>query len=150
MHPEDQFLDLRALAWIYRLLIDGLHLKLGNTSYSVTEGWVLSDLARHDATDVRDLRRRLDIDRGYLSRVLSRFQAERLVIRHRSPTDARRQTIRLTPLGRAAAEAADMYLAQAVHKRMTELAYEDQLQIIDALVEIRQAMENSQGGRRAV
>ena len=50
-----------------------------------------------------DLRRALDIDAGYLSRVLSRFEAESLITRHRSAADARRQEIRVTDAGRAAA-----------------------------------------------
>jgi hypothetical protein len=52
---------------------------------------------------VSGLRRALDIDAGYLSRVLSRFEAESLITRHRSAADARRQEIRVTDAGRAAA-----------------------------------------------
>jgi GNAT superfamily N-acetyltransferase len=53
--------------------------------------------------EVSDLRRALDIDAGYLSRVLSRFEAESLITRHRSAADARRLQIRVADAGRAAA-----------------------------------------------
>jgi GNAT superfamily N-acetyltransferase len=48
------------------------------------------------------LRQALDIDAGYLSRVLSRFESEGLVTRHRSAADARRHEIRATDAGRGA------------------------------------------------
>ena len=49
-----------------------------------------------------DLRRSLGLDPGYLSRILARFESAGLVERERSTVDARRQMLRLTPLGREA------------------------------------------------
>jgi DNA-binding MarR family transcriptional regulator/GNAT superfamily N-acetyltransferase len=64
-------------------------------------------MARRDVTRVADLRRALDIDAGYLSRVLGRFEADGLVTRKRSAADARRQDVALTSAGLAAAAELD-------------------------------------------
>jgi DNA-binding MarR family transcriptional regulator/ribosomal protein S18 acetylase RimI-like enzyme len=64
-------------------------------------------MARRDVTRVADLRRALDIDAGYLSRVLGRFEADGLVTRQRSAADARRQDVALTSAGLAAAAELD-------------------------------------------
>ena len=58
------------------------------------------ELAQRDANEVTDLRRTVDIDTGYLSRILARFESDGLISRQRSATDGRRQVIRLTDTGR--------------------------------------------------
>jgi GNAT superfamily N-acetyltransferase/DNA-binding PadR family transcriptional regulator len=57
--------------------------------------------------EVLELRRTLDLDPGYLSRLLARFEADGLVVRERSSSDARRQLVRLTEQGVAVARMLD-------------------------------------------
>src|SRR5215469_12488339 len=73
-----------------------------DTPYSLTEARVIFELARADSTEVGALRVALDIDAGYLSRILARFEADGMVTRRRLGRDRRRQVIGLTPHGRGA------------------------------------------------
>jgi DNA-binding MarR family transcriptional regulator/GNAT superfamily N-acetyltransferase len=98
-----QVAQVRAFNRFYTNVIGVLHGPYLDSPFTLTEGRLLFEIARQDTVEVADLRRALDIDAGYLSRVLSRFEAESLVTRHRSATDARRQEIRATEEGRAAA-----------------------------------------------
>jgi DNA-binding MarR family transcriptional regulator/GNAT superfamily N-acetyltransferase len=98
-----QVAQVRAFNRFYTNVIGVLHGPYLDSPFTLTEGRLLFEIARQDTVEVSDLRRALDIDAGYLSRVLTRFEAESLVTRHRSPTDARRQEIRVTDEGRAAA-----------------------------------------------
>jgi DNA-binding MarR family transcriptional regulator/GNAT superfamily N-acetyltransferase len=84
--------------------VHGMYLDM---PYSLTEARLLYEMARRDVTRVADLRRALDIDAGYLSRVLGRFEADGLVTRQRSAADARRQDVALTSAGLAAAAELD-------------------------------------------
>ncbi|TDD24731.1 MarR family winged helix-turn-helix transcriptional regulator [Nonomuraea diastatica] len=129
-----------ALARFHRWFTDGVREAVEGLSYSATEGWVVFELARQDVIEVTSLRRRLGIDPGYLSRVLSRLQAARLITRQRAPADARCQTVRLTTRGLALSHAIDAHLAQAVRGHLAELPNGDQRRVIDAMVTIRQAM----------
>jgi DNA-binding MarR family transcriptional regulator/GNAT superfamily N-acetyltransferase len=72
-----------------------------DTPYSLTEARIIFELARQDEAEVAQMRRWLDLDAGYLSRILARFEADGLVRRSRSPGDGRRQVIGLTQAGRA-------------------------------------------------
>ncbi len=54
-----------------------------------------------DGSDLRGLRSRLDLDSGYLSRLLRALEADRLVVVEPSAADARVRTARLTSLGLA-------------------------------------------------
>lgn len=49
--------------------------------------------------DVADLRQRLDLDSGYLSRLLRRLEADGLIVVEPSPVDGRRRRAVLTDLG---------------------------------------------------
>src|SRR4051795_5199883 len=51
--------------------------------------------------DVRVLRARLDLDSGYLSRLLRALEGEGLVVVERGAADGRVRTVRLTDAGRA-------------------------------------------------
>ncbi|KZM73694.1 helix-turn-helix domain-containing GNAT family N-acetyltransferase [Nocardia terpenica] len=77
------------------VLGEGLH----DSQYSLTEVRILFELNRCGPTEVASLRRALDLDAGYLSRILSRFERDGLVSRQRSATDGRRQEVRLTEHG---------------------------------------------------
>jgi DNA-binding MarR family transcriptional regulator/GNAT superfamily N-acetyltransferase len=98
-----QVARVRAFNRFYTNVIGVLHGMYLDSPFTLTEGRLLFEIARQPAVAVSDLRRSLDIDAGYLSRVLSRFEAESLITRHRSAADARRQEVRIADAGREAA-----------------------------------------------
>jgi DNA-binding MarR family transcriptional regulator/predicted GNAT family acetyltransferase len=98
-----QVAEVRAFNRFYTNVIGVLNDLYLDTPYTLTESRLLFEIARLGSVGVSGLRQALDIDAGYLSRVLSRFEAEGLVTRHRSAADARRQEVRVTEAGRAVA-----------------------------------------------
>lgn len=109
-----QVAQVRAFNRFYTNVIGLLHGMYLDSSYTLTEGRVLFEISRRTEVDVSRLRRELDIDAGYLSRVLSRFEADSLVTRHRSEADARRQEIRVTAAGRTAMADLDRRAARQI------------------------------------
>jgi DNA-binding MarR family transcriptional regulator/GNAT superfamily N-acetyltransferase len=103
----DQVTQVRAFNRFYTNVIGALHDMYLDTPYTLTESRLLYEIAKHGTVEVSWLRQALDIDAGYLSRVLSRFESEGLVTRHRSAADARRQEIRAADAGRAAVSELD-------------------------------------------
>ncbi|MEO3825067.1 helix-turn-helix domain-containing GNAT family N-acetyltransferase [Actinomadura sp. B10D3] len=97
--PEDVG-TVRAFNRFYTGVIGVLGEGLVRSPYSLTEARVIFELAQREDTEVLALRRALDLDAGYLSRMLARFEADGLVVRERAAGDARRQIVRLTPQGR--------------------------------------------------
>ena len=65
-----------------------------HTQYTLTEARVLYELAQHDRRSRRlDLRRGLSLDAGYLTRILTRFDADGLITRRvRPPTRGARSS----------------------------------------------------------
>src|SRR5262249_21135522 len=85
----------RSYTTVVGLLREGLL----DTPYSLTEARIIVELPSRPKAEVTSLRSRLNLDAGYLSRILARFAGDGLVTRTRSAADARRQVISLTGRG---------------------------------------------------
>src|ERR1700716_2342500 len=69
---------------------------------SLTEGRVLYELAHRDPVTATALAADLNLDHGYLSRILRGFGEKSLVAKKRAPDDARQSLITITAKGRKA------------------------------------------------
>lgn len=98
----DTVAAVRAFTRFYTRQLSVLREGLLDTPYSMAEGRIIFELNQRGSADSADLRRALDLDAGYLSRILARFEADGLVTRRPSAADARRQTVTLTEAGHAA------------------------------------------------
>ena len=97
----DEVPAVRAFNRFWTQQIGLLQAGLVDTPYSLTEARVLFEVAQREATDLADLRGALQLDAGYLTRVVGRLKDAGLITTRRSPDDGRRQVIRLTDRGRA-------------------------------------------------
>ncbi len=117
----------------YTNVIGLLRGKYLDTPYSLTEARLLFELGQRDASEVTDLRRAVDIDAGYLSRILGRFEDDGLITRQRSAADGRRQVIRLTGAGRAAVAGLDARSAGQTRDMLAAVREEDRRSLLDAM-----------------
>jgi DNA-binding MarR family transcriptional regulator/GNAT superfamily N-acetyltransferase len=114
-----------------------------DTPYSLTEARVIFELARADSTEVGALRASLDIDAGYLSRILARFEADGLVTRQRLGSDRRRQVIVLTDQGRSAFRMLDARSAGQIAGLLSGHAAADKRRLTSAMADVREIIEGS-------
>ncbi len=91
---------VRAFNRFYTRHVGALNEHLLDSPFSLTEMRVLYELAHHESAAASELAADLGLDAGYLSRILARFAAQRLIAREESPGDARKTRIRLAPRGR--------------------------------------------------
>ena len=134
---------VRAFNRFYTNMIGLLRGKYLDTPYSLTEARLLFELAQRDASEVADLRRAVDIDPGYLSRILTRFEADGLITRRRSAADARRQVIRLTRTGRSAVARLDARSARQTCDMLAGVRDDDKRRLLDAMHVITDVLTES-------
>jgi len=124
---------VRAFNRFYTNLIGLLRGKYLDTPYSLTEARVLFELAQRDASEVTDLRRTVDIDAGYLSRILARFSSDGLITRQRSAADGRRQVITLTGDGRSVVAGLDARSAAQTRDMLATVHDDDRRRLLNAM-----------------
>ena len=115
---------VRAFNRFYTGVIGLLSAGMVNTPYSLTEARVLFELGSREACEGGELRRLLELDAGYLSRILTRFETDALIARERSPADGRRQIIRLTETGRQVRKTLDERSAGQIAELLAPLSEE--------------------------
>ncbi|GGM20508.1 GNAT family N-acetyltransferase [Dactylosporangium sucinum] len=123
---------VRRFSRFYTNMIGALRAGLLDSPYSLSESRVLFELAQGDL-DVSELRQRLDMDAGYLSRILGRFEADGLAVRERSAADARRQRIRLLDAGRVAAADLSRRSDTQAAALLAEVSSADQRRLVGAM-----------------
>jgi DNA-binding MarR family transcriptional regulator/GNAT superfamily N-acetyltransferase len=144
---EDPVAAVRAFNRLYTNVIGVLRGGYLNTPYSLTEARLLFELGQRDRTEVSALRRGLDIDAGYLSRILSRFEGDQLITREKSDTDARRQVIALTAAGRALQQSLDTRAAGEIGALLGRLGEDAQQRLVASMREITQVLTGAPSPR---
>jgi len=132
--------DVRGFNRFYTRVLGLLRPNLAGSAFGLTEARVLFELAHGDDVAVSDLRRELDLDAGYLSRILSGFTAAGLVAREQSATDGRRQVVRLTRDGRQAFAELDRLQTSAIDTLLAPLDTTQRSDLVAAMGRIRRTL----------
>ena len=125
--------EVRAFNRLYTGVIGVLDEGPADAEYSLPEARVLFELAHQDPLPVTDLRKRLDLDAGYASRLLARLESRGLISRERSDEDARRQLVRPTPAGRDAYALLNRRSTEQISGLLRRFADEDQERLLAAM-----------------
>jgi DNA-binding MarR family transcriptional regulator/GNAT superfamily N-acetyltransferase len=137
--------DIRGFNRFYTRVLGLLRPDLAGSAFGLTEARVLFELAHRDDVAVSEVRRDLDLDAGYLSRILSGFTASGLVAREKSEADGRRQVVRLTEAGRRAFDELDRLQAGAIDSLLEPLDDGERTRLVGAMGQIRRMLSNEAG-----
>lgn len=104
---------------------------------------VLCALGRRPATSLTDLRDRLGIDGGQLSRTVRQLQAAGAVTVRRCSTDRRRRTIQLTDVGLRTCRRLDAAYDEAIRMFLGRLPVTEQHGLVMAMNTVRDALDST-------
>ncbi len=128
---------VRGFNRFYTRQIGALHEHLLDSEFSLTEARILYELATRESVTSTDLCRELDLNAGYLSRVISGFEKKGLVEKTRSTADARAIQLELTESGRAVFGPLDSASLNEVIGMLERLTEPQQHQLIEAMQQIQ-------------
>jgi DNA-binding MarR family transcriptional regulator/ribosomal protein S18 acetylase RimI-like enzyme len=120
----------------YTRAIGALQEGLVQSRFSLAEARVLYELAQRGNIIATDLGRDLDLDAGYLSRILQRFERDGLILRTQSEADRRQSLLSLTPAGREAFAPLDAGSREAVGSLLAPLPEPAQSKLVTAMARI--------------
>jgi DNA-binding MarR family transcriptional regulator/GNAT superfamily N-acetyltransferase len=139
---------IRRFNRFYTRQIGVLQEKLLHSPFSLTEGRVLYEIGYHGDTGTprattptaADLAKVLDLDVGYLSRILQRFARRRLITRTTSEADARQAHLALTARGQAALAPLQQLARDEVAVMLRHLSPADRGRVVDAMLLIQRSL----------
>lgn len=130
---QESIAAVRGFNRFYTGRIGVLRHGLLKTRFSLTQARVLFELAQHEQTTASDLINELDIDSGFLSRILSRFEKEGLLRKAPSESDGRQRLLTLTAEGRAVFSVLDSRSREEIGAMLLDLQEEDQHRLLRAM-----------------
>ncbi len=127
----------------YTQKIGVLHEGLLESQFSLTEVRILYELYHLQNLTASELCRDLAIDAGYLSRILSGFQKQKLIAKTPSEQDARQHILALTDKGRAAFEPLNERSHNEVAALLKPLSLAEQNQLIDSMNVVQNLLDSN-------
>lgn len=104
-----------------------------DTPYTLGEMRVLFEIRQAPGLTATEMARALDLDAAYLSRLIARFERQKLVSRAPSASDARQYHLELTSTGLAAVNQADARQAKQTEATLRRLAPAERRRLVRAM-----------------
>src|ERR1041384_3798434 len=130
---EARIAAMRRFSRFYTRQLGLLQESLVHTRFSLSEARVLYELANRERVTASALAADLDLDHGYLSRILRRFAEDGLLVRKRGLDDARQSVITITVKGRKAFAPLDKGSHDQVAAMLEKLSAAEQQRVVGAM-----------------
>lgn len=111
-----------------------------HSRYSLAEVRMLYEVAQHDTIGVSQLAQELGLDLGYLSRTVSKLEADGLFEKARAEGDGRQRLIRLTGKGRRLFASLDRRSNEEVAGVLGRISEADQARLLGAMHTIEEVL----------
>jgi DNA-binding MarR family transcriptional regulator/N-acetylglutamate synthase-like GNAT family acetyltransferase len=125
--------DVRRFNRFYTRTIGVLQDGYLRSPFSLAEVRVLYELAHRERATATELARELDLDAGYLSRILSGFDRRGLLERTRSARDGRESVLSLTRLGQDAFAPLETHARDEIGALLARLPDRQQRELVGAM-----------------
>jgi DNA-binding MarR family transcriptional regulator/GNAT superfamily N-acetyltransferase len=143
-NADAQIAAVRRFNRYYTRQIGVLRKTFLDSPYSLGEARVLYEIASQDSPTASEIARRLDLDAGYLSRVLRNFERRGLIHRRASPKDGRQSHLALTPSGKKSFMPLDVRSQRATAAMLEKLKPTGQARLVAAMATIETLLENQE------
>ena len=133
---EQRIAAVRRFSRFYTRQLGLLQESLVHTRFSLTEARVLYELAHREQVTASALAADLDLDHGYLSRILRRFGEEGLLKKARAPADGRQSLLTITAKGRKAFAPLNKGSHDQVAELLGGLSEPEQARVVGAMATV--------------
>ncbi len=145
---DDHVTAVRRFNRFYTRQIGVLRKNFLDSPYSLAEARVLYEIASRSSPTASDVARALDLDAGYLSRLLRSFERSGLIRRETSRRDARQSYLSLTPRGRHAYAPLERRSQRDTATMLERLPPPAQSRLIAAMQTIRSLLDGDGAAER--
>jgi DNA-binding MarR family transcriptional regulator len=129
--------EIRAFNRFYTQVIGLINDHILDSDYSLPEARTLFELNQHPGLTASELTGMLNMDKGYLSRVLRRFEDKKLIGRIVLATDKRVVVLKLTGKGKKEFGVLNRASDEQVEDAFRNLSERDGLLLVEKMIDIR-------------
>jgi DNA-binding MarR family transcriptional regulator/GNAT superfamily N-acetyltransferase len=147
---EARIAAVRRFSRFYTRQLGLLQESLVHTRFSLSEARVLYELAHRAQVTASELAADLDLDHGYLSRILRRFGEDGLLRKVRAPDDGRQSLITITAKGRKAFAPLDRGSHDQVAELLGRLGPVEQARVVGAMATVESILGNASSRAQAL
>jgi DNA-binding MarR family transcriptional regulator/GNAT superfamily N-acetyltransferase len=139
---EARIAAVRRFSRFYTRELGLLRESLVDAGFSLTESRVLYELAHRDQVTASELAADLDLDHGYLSRILRRFGEDGLLKKTRAADDGRQSLITITAKGRKAFAPLNKGSHDQVAEWLGRLSDAEQARVVGAMATVESLLSH--------
>lgn len=140
---------VRGFNRFYTDVIGLLNNHILNSDYSLPEVRIMYELFHHGSLTASEIIQLLQLDKGYLSRLLKQFEKKKLVVKTNSEQDGRSANISLTNAGKREFEKLNMAADKQVEDILSLLSPAENRKLIGHMKEIETILQKTKIYRHA-
>jgi DNA-binding MarR family transcriptional regulator/GNAT superfamily N-acetyltransferase len=137
---EDHVAAVRHFNRFYTRHVGALDEGLLGTPFTLAQARVLYELGTRPVATASDIATALDMDAGYLSRILRRFSQSRLITRSRADDDGRRVLLSLSARGRRVFENLDRRSHESIASLLATLPPSRRERLVSAMTRVHEVL----------
>ena len=140
MLPADQIAQVRRFNRLVTQRVGALDDRFLGLGRPLGESRLLYEIGP-GGSDLRDLRQRLDLDSGYVSRLIASLRRKRLVRLAQDPGDQRVRKVHWTPAGRREVREMNRRSDRSAATLLASLAPEQRIRLVAAMGEVHRLLQ---------
>lgn len=140
---DEQVAQMRGFNRFYTNLIGLLNNHIYESPYSLTEVRVLYEINNGENVTARGIMETISIDEAYLSRIILKFQKEKLLKKEQSKTDKRVYYISPTEKGRKVFGTLNDRSQESLKNVLDKLSATERASLIDHLLQVQQLLNKT-------
>lgn len=140
---DEQVAQMRGFNRFYTNLIGLLNNHIYESPYSLTEVRVLYEINNGENVTARGIMETISIDEAYLSRIILKFQKEKLLKKDQSKTDKRVYYISSTEKGRKIFGTLNDRSQESLKNLLDKLSATERASLIDHLQQVQQILNKT-------
>jgi len=137
---EELIGKIRGFNRFYTNIIGVVDRHVLDSPYSLTDARVLYEISHTENCSAKKIRENIDIDEGYLSRIVDRFISKGIIRKSRSSADGRTHVIVLTPKGKKEFAKLDRNSSKSIYGIVEKLSKKECEELVDTMEKLRKLL----------
>jgi len=132
--------SIREFNRFYTAILGVVNNHILESEYSLTEARIIYELINPGELTAREIKEKLQIDEGYMSRIITRFVKNGILVKKQSKNDKRAYTLKLTQKGEEIAGLINKQSDRQVKTLIEHLTKAEQEKLVTLITQVKELL----------